>query len=87
MKQDRPSSLTLEIAMIATIQQVETATRPRYRLDLTPAEHTALIRAYANELLADREKARTFLCEAGIYNEDGTLTEVYSRTNSDYVKV
>jgi hypothetical protein len=53
---------------------------PPYRVYPTPTESGAILKAYVKELLKDKQKAKDFLCDAGIYNKDGTLTECYSRT-------
>ena len=37
-------------------------------------------RAFAKELLADKEKAARFLRDAGIHDENGNLTEQYRNT-------
>jgi hypothetical protein len=52
----------------------------RYRVDLTKAEETAIVRAYADELIADKTKGVAFLQRAGILDENGHLTEIYRRT-------
>jgi hypothetical protein len=65
---------------INNVIKQNTPVKLRYRLDLTTAEETAIMRAYAAELIADKQKGLSFFQEAGILDEDGKPTEHYRRT-------
>jgi hypothetical protein len=46
-------------------------------LKLSPAEETELLKKSFEKLKESKAESLEFLCRAGIYNPDGTLTEPY----------